>query len=351
MENNCIYTADYKEIHYISPNIASLALAEGLEELNISIPNNVTSISFPASLKVIPNLNKYNGNIAIAENSIFEIEKGVIYSENKTKIETGTGRIDQIKEDGKLDGIFDCPSTVTSIKDNAFYTNNSIKEADLSKSQIRIISENAFRNCTILEKVNLNIGLEQINVLSFYANYKLKEIEIPDKVNTIGSNAFAFTGLENINIPASVISMVNPFGGYNILKTITIDENNPKYKSKGNAIYSKNGEELVGVSYYTNESVFEGVKVIKTSAFVYADIEENIVLPNSITTIEEYAFRLTEGLKQIPIPSSVTSINFTAFTLSMDLMTMNIYKTKDQLIGAPWGNPNGIRTVNWLGTE
>ena len=82
-------------------------------------------------------------------------------------------------------------------------------------------------------------------------------------------------------------------------------------------------------------------------------IGENIEikLPTSVKYISEHAFRGNLGLTKITIPNSDMSISSTAFSSCNNLKTMDVYMTEEEGIkaGAPWENPNGIKSINWLG--
>ena len=67
-------------------------------------------------------------------------------------------------------------------------------------------------------------------------------------------------------------------------------------------------------------------------AFYYCSRLKNITIPNSVTTIEEYAFSDCTSLNSITIPSSVTSINDNAFYKCYSLRSVTI--------------PNSVTSIN-----
>ena len=67
-----------------------------------------------------------------------------------------------------------------------------------------------FSDCYKLEEVRLPGGLQEIGRLMFYNCESLTEIVLPSQLVSIGSEAFAFSGLKKITIPATVTNI----GGY-----------------------------------------------------------------------------------------------------------------------------------------
>ena len=57
-------------------------------------------------------------------------------------------------------------------------------------STVRVVGENAFRDCRDLRKVELQEGLENI-MTNCFSGSRIKEIRIPASVRRIGSEAFS----------------------------------------------------------------------------------------------------------------------------------------------------------------
>lgn len=91
-----------------------------------------------------------------------------------------------------------CPEAV--IGKSAFAA-SAIQTADITAE---IIDENAFMNCRELNSVLLNEGVEAIEAYAFYGCGNLTEIEISSTVKTIGQGAFLYTAVNSITIPETV---------------------------------------------------------------------------------------------------------------------------------------------------
>lgn len=141
-------------------------------------------------------------------------------------------------------------------------------------------------------------------------------ITIPSGVITVEDNAFNYLqNLSYLYIPKSV----EYFGNYQFvncrraLEQIVVEEGNPNYSGKGNCFVDLNTKTLL---YGFTNSVIPAdgsVTTIGYGAFSYAKFT-NIVIPNTVTSIERIAFEENINLVEITIPHSVTSLdNFGIF--------------------------------------
>ena len=142
----------------------------------------------------------------------------------------------------------------------------------------------------------------------------LTSIEIPNSVTSIGDYAFSScTGLTSIEIPNSVTSIgSSAFYSCSGLTAVHISDvsawcNIDFASSSANPLGSaKNlylNDELV-----TELVIPEGVTEIKDYAFENCKGLTSVVIPGSVTRIEYGAFSDCSGLTSVTIPNSVTSI-------------------------------------------
>ena len=96
------------------------------------------------------------------------------------------------------------PASLTTIGDNAFYNNHALSSRIVIPSGVLAIGASAFQFCTSLNNVVLSEGINEIKNNAFRNCTSLQSIQLPSTINSIGTYAFAYTGLTSIIIPASI---------------------------------------------------------------------------------------------------------------------------------------------------
>lgn len=111
----------------------------------------------------------------------------------------------------------------------------------------------------------------------------------------IGFGAFSYCKkLTNINIPSNVLKIGNAaFSNSDKLTSITVDEGNTNYKSIDGNLYSKDGKTLI--------------------QYAIGKKEDSFVVPNTVTSIGDYAFSSCYSIKNITISDNVTSMGDSIF--------------------------------------
>ena len=208
------------------------------------------------------------------------------------------------------------PGSVTSIGDYAFEIcssltemiynaencktlgTNWLRDVPLQKltigTSVKSIPNNAFRNCSNLTSINIPESVTSIGAQAFENCSNLTSINIPESVTLIGYFAFRdCSSLTSITIPESVTEIGNyAFLYCSSLKEFIVDDSNRYYTSKDGVLFSKDITTLIT---YPN-----------AKASVYE-------IPESVTSIVDWAFSGCSDLTSITIPESVTSIGNYAF--------------------------------------
>ena len=116
--------------------------------------------------------------------------------------------------------------SVTTIGDGAFSYCYALTSVDMPS--VTTIGDWAFEDCSALTSVIMP-SVTTIGESVFYYCSALRSVDMPS-VKTIGNWAFIYcSALASVNIPASVTSIgFNPFLGCELLREITVDDNNPR---------------------------------------------------------------------------------------------------------------------------
>ena len=233
-------------------------------------------------------------------------------------------------------------NNVTEIGENAFCYCSGLTSITIPNS-ITNIGKSAFKNCTGLTNISISNNITNIKDYVFSGCRKLKSITIPKGVTSIGIESFYICdSLETIIIPNSVSSIgESAFEGCDNLTDITIGNNithiDVNAFSKCNNIenvYIKNISDWYKIEFENENS---NPASFSQGFYLNEDSEKikNLIIPNDITQINNYAFYKFASLENIIIPNSVESIGDSAFNLS----NTNKYNIKRVVIG------NGITNI------
>ncbi len=186
---------------------------------------------------------------------------------------------------------------VTAIGDYAFYDCSeltSIKIPDTVKS----IGKEAYRYCSGAKSLILGNGVETIGSNAFYNCEQIPSVTIPSSLTAIGENAF---------------------GSCFELKTVIINDIASWCQidfGDGGANPAYNADKIYNKDYYiiTNLVIPDGVKSIGNYAFYFFSELLSVKIPNSVQSIGKYAFLGCNKMTTINIPDGVTTIQESTFS-------------------------------------
>ncbi|WP_321437231.1 leucine-rich repeat domain-containing protein [uncultured Bacteroides sp.] len=157
---------------------------------------------------------------------------------------------------------------------------------------------------------------------------ELASIDIPNSVTSIGNSAFYdCTGLASITIPYSVIFIGGAaLAGCTKLEKIIVSENNPAYSSVEGVLFSKDCTKLIAYPYAKSNiyTLPNSVTSIGDYAFYNCTGLTSVTIGNGVISIGDYAFYACTGLTSITIPNSVTFIGNYAFAYCQYLTSITI---------------------------
>lgn len=243
------------------------------------------------------------------------------------------------------------PDSVTEIGLHAF-EDSEIKTLKFGKG-VNKISYGAFRGCDNLTSVTVdpenakytsvgNCVIEKArksvvlgckasviptdpNVVTAIASNAFRDCDLPDgfvipaNVTTIGSLAFAYSGLKSVTVYATLESAGSKPGGgafqsCTSLKNVTIQQG-----------VTKIFDSMFANSAIEHITIPESVTEIGENAFASSSLRE-ITVPSGVNTVPDGAFSDCIALLEVTIPDTVTAIGASAFANCYNLVKVTLGK-------------------------
>jgi hypothetical protein len=210
-----------------------------------------------------------------------------------------TGNATRVVIPAEIEGIF-----VGAIGGSAFRNNKNITAVVIPASVTTIndgaitTSDGAFSGCSNLSSVTFQRNMDgdgtltKIGKSAFARCSSLTAITFLDNLTTIGSSAFADTGLTSVTIPDSVTS-IGDFA-------------------------------FAGCKNLTSINIPNGVRTIARNTFQECIKLTSITIPDGVTAIGFGAFKDCNGLVSISLPKSIKTIESDAFLNCSNLTTVTI---------------------------
>ena len=197
------------------------------------------------------------------------------------------------------------PDSVTTIGYYAFEDCSNLTSVTIPDS-VTIIGDWAFSWCSNLTEITIPDSVTTIGDWAFYSCGNLTSVTIGNSVTTIGIFAFSnCSNLTSVTIPDSVTTIGNSaFEDCSNLTSIVVDGSNTAYKSINGNLYSKDGTVLL--------------------AYAIGKTDTSFTIPDSVTTIGNYAFCKCSNLTSVTILDSVITIGNSAFRGCTNLMSVTI---------------------------
>jgi hypothetical protein len=213
------------------------------------------------------------------------------------------------------------PNNVTSIGASAFAGCIGLTSITIPDSIVSI-GANAFQYCSNLQTVNFNaVSCTTMgNSNSFVFPSVITTLNIGNNVRNIPSNAFYGTGITSVIIPDSVTNIgEDAFRNCTNLQTLNYNAINcivPPHVGLGTS-------RVFAGCNITTLNIGNNVETIPALAFPSFHLT-SVTIPNSVTSIGDWAFYACRNLTSVTIGNSVASIGFRSFAGCDSLKTITI---------------------------
>ncbi len=239
------------------------------------------------------------------------------------------------------------PEGITEIPEFCFYHCDSLSEVILPDS-IKVIADRAFDFSPSEKTINMPADLESVGYRAFY-NCGLKgNLVLPDKLKSVGELAFYCNDFRELYIPASLETIgEQAFLGNSYLHTINVDSESTNFKVLQGCLYDYDLTRLYicerppsnQLSSFRNPIVVpDTVETIEPYAFNYCWDIKYIFLPEGLKTIGQSAFSGCQYLQIASLPSSLEEIGVSAFSGDYYLSAIVIPKTITSIPASAFAN-------------
>ena len=223
-----------------------------------------------------------------------------------------------------------------------------------------------------MQVLNLENATMENNAIPDYALYqpiqfetgfwlKMRHIILPEGIVSIGKAAFAFMGLEEINIPTTVREIGSTAFGYdrwlncklvipegveeiryqtfNECNRLTITPRLPKS-------LIKIGEHAFSMTRFDNLIFPDGLEEIGQGAFQDCGLS-SVYLPKTCTTIGNMAFQLSKNIREIVLPENLECIPFGLFSMCDGLEILKIHDNCKRIEASAFMLCSNLREISF----
>ena len=271
------------------------------------------------------------------------------------------------------------PNNLTTIEESAFSDCTNLTSIYIPDSVTNLV-QHAFDGCRSLTSVTFGENSQLIHIQNhvFYGCRNITSITIPRSLKTIGEVAFSdCINLRNISFAGTVAqwNAINKSSSWHDAVPATyIQCSDGKVDMNGNTVptyseglaYTLKGDgtyEVSGLGECTDLNIVipskvNGITVTSIGEYAFDALYHraecanivSIIIPETVTSIADYAFYGCSSLTNIVIPESVTNIGIVAFYRCTSLETIVLPGSLTYVSEALFYYCSNLRSVTFNGT-
>ena len=341
------FTELYISVNATSDSRVTIQPLGGARLINCSVRGDIIGNQYVtvAGLSGVRNSSSFNVNITLDGNT-----STVKYTAEATLEKNAAVTID---ENGAV------TYTLPNGKVYFFYTFQTDLTTFTAAPEVFAIGDLAFDGCSGLKSVTIGNGVTCIGDCAFAGCSGLTgSLTIPDSVTSIGDSAFdGCSGLKSVTIGNGVTSIgKGAFYSCSGLTSVTIG--NSVTRIGNHAFFGCSG--LTAVYYTGDVAEWCGISfgLYDTNPLYYAHnlyingaLVIDLVIPDSVTSIGNYAFDGCSGLKSVTIGNGVTSIGYSAFRSCSRLTSVTIGNGVTSIGDYAFCSCYGLTEIHYQGTQ
>ena len=189
---------------------------------------------------------------------------------------------------------------------------------------------------TKFTKVVVGEGITSLGTNAFCECANITDVELPSTLNKMWMNAFALcSSLTQITIPSGLTSIdVSAFANCSSMLKYEVDGDNTHFTAKNGVLFSADMTSLWAYPIGSKEEIYtmpDTVTTVEAYAFSQAKNLTSITFSKNLKHIDDEAFHSCIGLTEITLPNGFLSTGGGAFQDCYNLATINLPKNMTRI--------------------